>query len=183
MKNTGKENQNNLDPVVISPLKNTLRKILWVLKEIAIALFIAFLITHFVACRGVVIGHSMDSTLYDGENFIVDRFSYNISEPQRFDIVVIEHPELGCIIKRVVGLPGETFQINGSGEIYVNGEKLEENYGKETIEDAGVAADPIILGEKQYFVLGDNRNNSTDSRIIGPIDKSEIIGKLWHTLN
>ena len=97
MKNTGKENQNNLDPVVISPLKNTLRKILWVLKEIAIALFIAFLITHFVACRGVVVGHSMDNTLYDGENFIVDRFSYNISEPQRFDIVVIEHPRLGCI--------------------------------------------------------------------------------------
>ena len=183
MKNTGKENQNNLDPVVISPLKNTLRKILWVLKEIAIALFIAFLITHFVACRGVVVGHSMDNTLYDGENFIVDRFSYNISEPQRFDIVVIEHPRLGCIIKRVVGLPGETVQINGSGEIYINGEKLEENYGKEIIRDAGAVASPIALGENQYFVLGDNRNNSTDSRIIGPIDKSEIIGKLCRTLN
>ena len=149
MKNTGKENQNNLDPVVISPLKNTLRKILWVLKEIVIALFIAFLITHFVACRGVVSGHSMDSTLYAGENFIVDRFSYNISEPQRFDIVVIEHPELGCIIKRVVGLPGETVQINGSGEIYINGEKLEENYGKEIIRDAGAVASPSALGENQ----------------------------------
>ena len=123
------------------------------------------------------------NTLYDGENFIVDRFSYNISEPQRFDIVVIEHPRLGCIIKRVVGLPGETVQINGSGEIYINGEKLEENYGKEIIRDAGAVASPIALGENQYFVLGDNRNNSTDSRIIGPIDKSEIIGKLWRTLN
>ena len=83
----------------------------------------------------------------------------------------------------MVGLPGETVQINGSGEIYINGEKLEENYGKEIIRDAGAVASPIALGENQYFVLGDNRNNSTDSRIIGPIDKSEIIGKLWRTLN
>ena len=86
-------------------------------------------------------------------------------------------------IKRIIGLPGETVQIMEDGSIYINGEKLEESYGREVIqpETIGRAAEPIVLGEDEYFVMGDNRNNSSDSRtdIVGNIKREDIIGKAW----
>ena len=83
-------------------------------------------------------------------------------------------------IKRIIGLPGETVQI-ADGTIYINGEVLEESYGREVMQDPGIAAEPITLGEDEYFVLGDNRNQSSDSRdpSVGLIHRDEIIGRAW----
>ena len=86
-------------------------------------------------------------------------------------------------IKRIIGLPGETVQIDDDGNIYIDGELLQESFGREVIrpETVGIASEPVVLGDDEYFVMGDNRNNSTDSRteIVGNIHRSEIIGRAW----
>jgi signal peptidase I len=127
-------------------------------------------------------GHSMENTLFDGDNLIVDKISYRFTDPKRFDIIVFpyHYKEDTYYIKRIIGLPGETVQIR-DGEIYIDGAILEEDYGKETMLTSGRAADQIQLGEDEYFVLGDNRNHSEDSRFddVGNIERSEIIGRAF----
>lgn len=129
----------------------------------------------------IVDGTSMQNTLQDEEKLIIERLSYQFSDPKRFDIVILmpygEDVD-EYFIKRVIGLPGETIQIK-DGEIYINGEVLEENYGKEPIIDGGIAEDALTLGDDEYFVMGDNRNDSDDSRAdyIGPITRNLIKGK------
>ena len=100
------------------------------------------------------------------DNLIVDKITYRFREPERFDIIVFpfEYEDNTFYIKRIIGLPGETVQIDRDGNIFINGEILEEGYGKEVIQEPGRAYEPITLGEDEYFVLGDNRNNSSDSR-------------------
>ncbi len=106
-------------------------------------------------------------------------------DPERFDIIVFpfKYKEDTFYIKRIIGLPGETVQIDEEGKIYIDGEILEENYGREIIQSntIGIAGEPILLGEDEYFVLGDNRNNSMDSRteVVGNIKREEIIGRAW----
>ncbi len=145
---------------------------------------LTYLIIHFVGQRTMVDGRSMENTLHDGDNLIVEKLSYRFSDPKRFDIIVFP-PHCSpheYYIKRIIGLPGETVQIDEDGNIYINGEILEENYGKEVIERAGDAAEPITLGDDEYFVLGDNRNNSKDSRYqdeVGNVRRSEITGRAW----
>lgn len=160
------------------------------LKEIlgnSLFLLAVFLITlclvKFVGQRTVVVGSSMESTLQDGDNLIVDKISYRFNDPKRFDIIVFPFSyESGTYyIKRIIGLPGETVRIDDDGNIFINNELLEEHYGREVITDPGIAEDGIVLGENQYFVLGDNRNHSSDSRTsaVGLIQKERIIGKAW----
>lgn len=136
----------------------------------------------FVGQRTEVNGDSMVPTLFDGDNLIVDKISYRFHEPERFDVVVFPYRnasgEVVYYIKRVIGLPKETVQIS-NGVIYIDGQPLAENYGSEVIEYAKMASNPIELGEDEYFVLGDNRNYSSDSRDIGPIKRESIIGRAF----
>ena len=144
-----------------------------------------WLVITFVGQRTEVEGASMENTLHNGDNLIVDKFSYRFHDPERFDIIVFpfQFQDNTYYIKRIIGLPGETVQIMDDGSIYINGEKLEENYGMEVIkpETIGRAAEPIELGDDEYFVMGDNRNNSSDSRtdMVGNIKRENIIGKAW----
>lgn len=144
-----------------------------------------WLVITFVGQRTEVEGASMENTLHNGDNLIVDKLSYRFHDPERFDIIVfpLQFQDNTYYIKRIIGLPGETVQIMDDGSIYINGEKLEENYGMEVIkpETIGRAAEPIELGDDEYFVMGDNRNNSSDSRtdMVGNIKRENIIGKAW----
>ena len=148
-----------------------------------IVLLATWFIITFVGQRTVVDGTSMNPYLNDKDQLIVDKLSYRFHEPERFDIVVFpfRYEKNTKYIKRIIGLPGETVQIDLDGNIYINGEKLEENYGKEVIEPdmIGSAIEPVTLGEDEYFVMGDNRNNSSDSRteIVGNVSREEIIGR------
>ena len=144
-----------------------------------------WLVITFVGQRTEVEGASMENTLHNGDNLIVDKLSYRFHDPERFDIIVFpfQFQDNTYYIKRIIGLPGETVQIMDDGSIYINGEKLEENYGMEVIkpETIGRAAEPIELGDDEYFVMGDNRNDSSDSRtdMVGNITRENIIGKAW----
>lgn len=148
-------------------------------------LCLTWLVITFVGQRTEVDGASMEPTLSNGDNLIVDKLSYRFRDPERFDIIVFpfKYKEKTYYIKRIIGLPGETVQIDEQGNIYINGEILSESYGREIIrpENVGLAAEPIVLGEDEYFVMGDNRNNSTDSRFaqVGNIKREDIIGRAW----
>ncbi|MEE0037251.1 MAG: signal peptidase I [Clostridia bacterium] len=141
------------------------------------------LIIHYVGQRTEVSGSSMENTLSDGDNLIVDKISYRFHDPERYDIIIFpyKYEEDTYYIKRIIGLPGEHVRIDDSGNIYINGKVLKESYGREVIQDPGIARDEITLGEGEYFVLGDNRNNSSDSRdpSVGIIQKKDIIGRAW----
>ena len=146
-------------------------------------LIVTYLIIHYVGQRTEVQGSSMEPTLQNADNLIVDKISYRVREPQRFDIIVFpfQFEEDTYYIKRIIGMPGEKVRIDWDGTVYIDGEALEEGYGLEVIQDPGRAVDEIELGEDEYFVLGDNRNNSTDSRaeLVGNIHKDDIIGRAW----
>ncbi len=150
---------------------------------IAIVFLITYLVIHYVGQRTQVSGMSMEYTLSDGDNLIVDKISYRFHDPERFDIIVFPflQEEETYYIKRIIGLPGETVQIGEDGTILIDGEELEESYGREVIQSPGAAAEPIALKEGEYFVLGDNRNASSDSRdpSVGMIKKEDIIGRAW----
>ena len=164
-------------------MKSVLKEILSTSLYLLSDLIVTYLIITFVGQRTEVNGSSMESTLQHGDNLIVDKISYRFSDPKRFDIVVFpfQYEEDTYYIKRIIGLPGEIVQIDTDGVIYINGEVLHESYGLEVIKDPGRAIEPITLGEDEYFVMGDNRNNSTDSRteLVGNVKRSELIGKAW----
>lgn len=154
------------------------------IKCFIIAILTAWIVVTFIGQRTVVDGHSMENTLFHQDNLIVDKISYRFKNPERFDIIVFPHMLNGqekYYIKRIIGLPGEKVYIDDQGTIYINDKLLNENFGKEPIEVAGIASSPIILKNDEYFVLGDNRNHSSDSRDIsvGLIDSEEIIGKAF----
>lgn len=142
-----------------------------------------YLIPNYVLQRTIVEGKSMENTLFDGDHLYVEKISHRLGLLKRFDIIVFypygrDNDEY--YVKRIIGLPGETVQIK-SGKIYINGEVLKENYGKDPILDPGRAAQPITLGDDEYFVLGDNRNISKDSRYpsVGNVKRENIGGKVF----
>lgn len=149
---------------------------------LAIIVACTYLVVHFVAQRTTVEGHSMNPALENGEQVLVDKLSYRLHEPQRFDVVAFpyRYEQNTIFVKRIIGLPGETVQIDRQGIIYINGEALSENYGNETITHPGVASTPRTLDEDEYFVLGDNRNHSHDSREadVGLLRRDEIVGRV-----
>ena len=163
--------------------KAILKEIGSTLLYIVVVLGITWLVITFVGQRTEVNGSSMEPTLSNNDNLIVDKISYRFKDPQRFDIIVFpfQYDENVYYIKRIIGLPGETVQIGTDGTIYIDGQVLEEGYGKEVMLSPGRAGEPITLGEDEYFVLGDNRNNSEDSRYasIGNVKKEDIAGKVW----
>ncbi len=168
-------------------MKSKVREILSTSIFILCVLVLSFLIIKFIGQRTEVIGDSMNPTLYDGNNLIMDKISYRVHEPERFDVIVFpprNDPSGKNYIKRIIGLPGETVRILEDGTILINGEPIEgDTFGIEIIksDNRGLASEDIYLNFGEYFVLGDNRNNSIDSRFstVGKVKKSEIIGKAW----
>ena len=164
---------------------NNKRKPIAILIEVLIYAVIiyacVYLIPTYVIQRTIVDGPSMENTLHNGESLLVEKISYKFDSLKRFDVIVFypygrEMDEY--YVKRIIGLPGETVQIIGS-DIYINGELLEENYGKDPITYAGGAEEPCTLGEDEYFVLGDNREVSLDSRYeeVGLVSRENIGGR------
>lgn len=147
---------------------------------IILAVSLSFLVTHFVAHHTEVDGSSMEPALQNKDQIIVEEVSYYMHEPERFDVIVFPFSEGVYYIKRVIGLPGEMIQIK-EGAVYINGNKLEDPYATVPMEDAGLAAEEIILAKDEYFVLGDNRNNSVDSRKaeVGVVHADDISGRAW----
>lgn len=166
-------------------MNKVMKEIINTLLYLLFVLCMTWLLITFVGQRTEVDGASMEPTLYNGDNLIVDKITYRFKDPQRFDIIVFpfRHKENTYYIKRIIGLPGETVQIDEDGSIYINGELLEEHYGKQIIlaDHRGIAREPVVLGQDEYFVMGDNRNNSTDSRteIVGNIKRKDIVGRAW----
>lgn len=148
------------------------------------SVLLAFMTVYCVGMTTSVIGVSMEPELYNGQTILINRFVYRLSFPKKDDVIVFlpnGNKNTHYYVKRVVAVPGDTVQIIG-GILYVNGEPDTENYDKMT--DAGIAENAITLQTSEYFVLGDNRNNSEDSRSanIGVINEKDIIGKAWFHL-
>lgn len=151
--------------------------------EIAITLLLAFTFVYFIGLRTSVVGQSMAETLHSGDEILVNRFIYKVTNPKPNDIIVFlpnGNEKSHYYVKRVVAVPGDTVLIE-NGVLYVNGELFEEEIDVASIEEAGLASEEITLASDEFFVLGDNRNNSEDSRYanIGNIKKEHIIGKAW----
>ena len=162
--------------------RSIVREMLGWLIYILIIIGLTYLIITFVGQRTRVSGSSMETTLSDGDNLIVDKISYRFRDPKRYDIIVLPYAyeKNTYFIKRIIGLPGETVQVK-DGYVYINGEQLDEHYGNELMDDPGIAEEPIQLGENEYFVLGDNRNHSQDSRAVtvGVLNRKDLIGRAW----
>ena len=160
-----------------------MNKVLKAILYLLVVFALTFLFITFVAQRTEVSGQSMEPTLHDGDSLLVDKVTYRFSDPKRYDIVIFpyQYGNRQYFIKRVIGLPGETVRVDTDGKIYINDVELVETYGAEVILDPGRAIDGIKLGPDEYFVMGDNRNHSMDSRDIsvGSIKKKDLLGKAF----
>lgn len=148
-----------------------------------VAVFLAFVLVFSIGMRTSVIGDSMEPALHNGQEILMNRILYRISKPSRGDVIVFlpnGSQNSHLYVKRVVGLPGEKVQIR-EGNVYIDGVLLEEGELFDKIIDPGIAQNEILLESDEYFVLGDNRNSSEDSRSgnIGVVKKDTIIGKAW----
>ncbi|QJT09774.1 signal peptidase I [Oceanidesulfovibrio marinus] len=164
-------------------------------ESIVLAFILAIIIRAFIVQSFVIPSGSMLETLQIGDHILVPRFSYSLkipythialiefSEPERGDIIVFEYPKDPSedFIKRVIGAPGDTVEVRNK-DVYVNGEKLDEPYVQHTDPHFQTMRDnmaPRTVPEGKYFVMGDNRDESLDSRFWGFVDKSAVVGKAW----
>jgi len=174
------EKQNN------SKKPSLMSEIIELIKEIIIVIAIVLFIRTFIFENTKVIGPSMEPTLHDGNALIVNKFEYRFTNPERGEIIVFPYKgdPSKHYIKRIIGLPGETIDIKDN-TVYIDDKPLKEDYILETMEPRGDIAFPFVIPENTYFVMGDNRNNSSDSRYqdVGTIEKSKIIGhaviRIW----
>ena len=185
MENDIEKTDEVLEEVPDSDKKSVGRKISSGIVELLIYCAIMVLcitfVPRYVLQRTIVSGSSMESTLHNKENLLVEKVSYRFKDPDRFDVIVFYpygRESDDYYIKRVIGLPGETVQIKGD-TIYINGEEIKENYGKDPMVYAGIAEEPLKLADDEFFVLGDNREVSEDSRYeeVGPVKRENIEGK------
>ena len=149
-------------------------------KIVVIALLIVVPIRYFLFQPFFVRGQSMEPNFEDGNYLIVDELSFRLRDPQRGEVIVFKYPydPSQRYIKRIIGLPGETVEIEG-GKIFVSGEILDEsNYLSEEVFTPNYSFTKITLGENEYFVLGDNRFHSSDSRLWGLLPEDDIIGRV-----
>lgn len=147
----------------------------WTL-SIAVAVILSILFQTYVYAQTEVHNVSMQNTLAEGQRLIADKWSYKFHTPNRGDIVIINGPEYkDRLVKRVIGLPGDVIDFR-DGDVYVNGIRLEENYVK-GITKADSLTMPYTVPEGHLFVMGDNRENSLDSRALGPIALTSVEGK------
>ena len=152
----------------------------WMLK-IAIVCAVAFVLVLFFGKRVSNIGDSMNPEIENGDIVLVNTLIYNAKNPSRGDVIVFKpqgDETMHSYMKRVIGLPGETVEIK-DGIVYIDGEELEEDYKTSAIKEAGLAAEKVKLKSQEYFVLGDNRLSSMDSRSVevGNVKKTEIEGR------
>lgn len=154
---------------------------------LAVAFCLAVFINAFVAHQTTIEGTSMEPSLKNNDSVIIQKLSYYWRDPKRYDVIVFpigdsdENGDDIYYIKRIIGLPGEVVQII-DGKVYINGNRLKgDKYSDEEITDPGLAELPIQLAEDEYFVLGDNRNMSTDSRYqyVGMVKRDAIEGEAW----
>lgn len=157
----------------------------WVV-QVAAVVFMAYVCVSCFGIRSNVVGQAMSDTLNNGDQVLINKFVYVISNPKAGDVVVFlpnGNEKSHYYVRRVIAVPEDTVQIK-DGAVYVNGVLYNEKIEVASMEDAGIAGEEIKLGENEYFVLGDNRNNSEDSRYanIGNIKKEHIVGQAWFCL-
>lgn len=152
--------------------------------SILVVVFIAFVLVYFAGMTTSMIGVSMEPSVHSGDTIYIDRFTYVLGTPKAGDVIVFlpnGNEKSHYYIKRIVAVPGDTVQII-DGRLYVNNEmEPVSQIPFDKMADAGIAENVIVLGNDEYFVLGDNRNSSEDSRSanIGQVKKEDILGKAW----
>jgi len=176
-------NRRRRKKVNIGIFKEIFSYLFWIIISAVFALVLMYIL----GLRTNVIGNSMEPGLYSGQHILIDRMIYTLSEPKFGDVIAFVpngNENSHYYIKRVIGVPGDTVMIK-DGYVYIDGFKLDETGNYDKIADPGIAETEIYLNEDEYFVLGDNRNFSEDSRSgnIGIVEKSFIIGKVWFKLS
>lgn len=157
-----------------------LRRVMVWLVDIVVMISLAWFVVYGFGTQVRVVGQSMMPELRSEDVVLMNRVVYDLGNPKRFDVVVFEREDHKPNIKRVIGLPGETVQIR-DGLIYIDGEHLETDRALDQVALAGLAENPVTLGQDEYFLLGDNRDSSEDSRFvkIGNVKRRQILGKVW----
>lgn len=160
--------------------KSLLRRVTGWAADIVLVIAVAWFMVYMFAAQVPIAGNSMEPALENGDAVLMNRLPGILFGPGRFDLAVFRREDGKMNVKRVIGLPGETVQITG-GYIYIDGELLQAEDGLNQVSLAGIAQHPVTLGRDEYFVLGDNRESSEDSRFvnIGNIKREQITGNAW----
>lgn len=161
-------------------IRSFLKGLITLVITITLAIGLAYLLVNYVGERTKVSGYSMEPNLHNEDQVLMDKLTYRLRDPKRYEIIVFPGPEGGdqFFVKRVIALPGETVKIK-DGKVYVDDREVKD-YSKDHTTDQGELKKEIKLSQDEYFVLGDNRDNSNDSRYkeVGPVKRSKIIGRI-----